>query len=800
MNIRPGRYIPWALVSAVLAAGAPFAAETVTHPFFGVTHIVRTETSPRPLRMHIMKIDLGDPWLRFLVTPQSGPRDTTNQTTLQFLSSQAAQMAINAHFFTPWPADGTGASWLTGLAASSGTSGPHGHAYAPFDANLGYPYQNNLPAMNISAGNAATVVYQAAGDATGYGTDPPITLYNAVSGNEQVLANGVNTAGTGAWDNTLNPRTLIGTAPGNTLILFVLDGRQPGASEGMTTREAAELLRNDYGVIDAINLDGGGSTTLAMADPAPRVANVPVGSGTPGSERSVGSNLGVFARACSPATEGVLCGDDGDPCNGELVCRSGACVNDTGVSAAHLTPLAAPGACRARDIADNDYSARFYTGAGDPDYAASDYTPAQVTVSFKRTGSFFEGSLDAWGLKPNFAYQMKLVGMPTAEFGAAGDDLSNERIGFAGRWYRTGVGNATDAEVQACHADPGCQEVYEGYLIFDFFITDELGRATHAFAADDSFHVLWRDCPAGHPMTGCQSPDGRPAVYQDVSALASTGYGYDEDHTTWRMGVFGEVERTAPQSYLPQGEYRGRFILTEESFHESGSPGGYWASVVGEAGIHFWIDLPAGPRDCGDRDLCNGYETCDAGGTCQAAAGGVCEDQNPCTDDACDAESGCSRAYNTNPCDDGISCTMDDRCQAGQCQGGPARDLDGDGHVDGPCGGDDCDDAAPLVWFPPKEVANLGLAGSGPTHLSWDDQGGLVGPETTYDLVSGPPGDGPIFGSGTCLQTAGGTSYSDTRADPDLNKNYWYLARARNSCGTGTYGGSQRDSSIPSCP
>ena len=150
-------------------------------------------------------------------------------------------------------------------------------------------------------------------------------------------------------------------------------------------------------------------------------------------------------------------------------------------------------------------------------------------------------------------------------------------------------------------------------------------------------------------MTGCQAPGGRPTVYQDVVAQASAGYGYDQDYATWRIGVFGEVERTAPQSYLPEGEYRSRFILTEESFHESGTPGGNWASAIGEAGIHFWINQPAGPHDCGDWDICNGYESCDASGSCQPGPGEACEDHDPCTDDSCDAESGCYRHIQHEP-------------------------------------------------------------------------------------------------------------------------------------------------------
>jgi hypothetical protein len=187
--------------------------DTVTYPFFGITHIDRTETSPRPLRMHVIRIDLNAPTLRFLVTPPGGPRDTIIQTTRQFLATQHAQIAINAHFFTPFPDDGTGYTWLIGLAASSATSGPFGHAYAPFDMNVGSPFQNNLPAMNMSADNTATLVYQAAGDVTGYATDPPVALDNAVSGNEQILSSDVNVAGTAVLHDA-QPSPAIGTTPG----------------------------------------------------------------------------------------------------------------------------------------------------------------------------------------------------------------------------------------------------------------------------------------------------------------------------------------------------------------------------------------------------------------------------------------------------------------------------------------------------------------------------------------------------------------------------------------------------------
>ncbi|HUU23447.1 MAG TPA: phosphodiester glycosidase family protein [Phycisphaerae bacterium] len=69
----------------------------------------------------------------------------------------------------------------------------------------------------------------------------------------------------------------------------------------MAIPELAELMVRQYGVADALNLDGGGSTTLAIADPTPRVVNVPVGAGAPGTQRPVGSNLAIFAQLSPPA-------------------------------------------------------------------------------------------------------------------------------------------------------------------------------------------------------------------------------------------------------------------------------------------------------------------------------------------------------------------------------------------------------------------------------------------------------------------------------------------------------------------
>ena len=57
-----------------------------------------------------------------------------------------------------------------------------------------------------------------------------------------------------------NPRTAIGYTKENHLIMLTADGRE-GASIGLTLMELAQLMK-EFGCINAMNLDGGGSTVM----------------------------------------------------------------------------------------------------------------------------------------------------------------------------------------------------------------------------------------------------------------------------------------------------------------------------------------------------------------------------------------------------------------------------------------------------------------------------------------------------------------------------------------------------------
>ena len=126
------------------------------------------------------------------------------------------------------------------------------------------------------------------------------------------------------------------------------------------------------------------------------------------------------------------------------------------------------------------------------------------------------------------------------------------------------------------------------------------------------------------------------------------------------------------------------------------------------------------------------------------------------------------------------------------------RGAGSDGHGDATCGGDDCTDVNPNIWLPAIEVASLGASGGSTTTLAWTDQGPQVGPEIFYLLVSGSiPSPGTSgFAGAACLQVDMTTTYREDRANPPVGTAYWYLARAVNDCGGGSYGTAQRDAAL----
>jgi hypothetical protein len=280
----------------VCASAVLHGEQRLTRPYLGVSYIDRTESAPRALHMHIMQIDLTAPGLRCKLSPPAGTREVVRQTTLDFMSQEHAQLAVNAHFFLPFPSADREA-WLIGIAASEG------RVYSAFETpEQGFALLTDAPGLNIDRDNHAAIVHRRVRQGSdGQGDDgthvqEQVELWTTVSGSAQIVTDGATSIPDLEWYRAVQARTAIGLSrDGRTLTLFTVD--KSGGSEGMQVGEVAELMRRDYGVWDALNLDGGGSTTMAMEDPVTHVPGLVNASSDKDavSGRSVGSSLAVFA-------------------------------------------------------------------------------------------------------------------------------------------------------------------------------------------------------------------------------------------------------------------------------------------------------------------------------------------------------------------------------------------------------------------------------------------------------------------------------------------------------------------------
>ncbi|HET7306663.1 MAG TPA: phosphodiester glycosidase family protein [Gammaproteobacteria bacterium] len=280
----------WLVAAALLYPPiAAHAAVRKSHPFVGVTLYQIVRDHPRPQVINLVDIDPDAPGIHFLITPSNGdpngaaPGDpnleTTRETTLQFITDQHAQLGINGSFFT----------FVKHTLNTNNISlvMSDGHRVSRASARRGW-------IINLGANGHPQIRHVEPGEAA----QPGSGLYNAIAGVGLLVQHGKNVAPTGtSFDDVHHPRTAVGVTAKGHLLLVTVDGRQPGFSEGMSLRELGKFFVA-HGAVEALNLDGGGSTTMAIADPEPRIINFPSdpwSNGEPGRPRKVGVSLAVFA-------------------------------------------------------------------------------------------------------------------------------------------------------------------------------------------------------------------------------------------------------------------------------------------------------------------------------------------------------------------------------------------------------------------------------------------------------------------------------------------------------------------------
>ncbi len=222
------------------------------------------------------------------------------------------------------------------------------------------------------------------------------------------------------------------------------------------------------------------------------------------------------------------------------------------------------------DVANRAYSREFVTGFS---YTNPALANPLVEVSYCRKAETFTGLLRARGLKPHFAYQIKLRGKHAA------DPAAFERIGNLGRWRRLGTRqtNFGDGEVAAASD----KSLYESYILFDFFVTDHLGNADKEFYLDSTLHVLFDTPMQGGPALG----DSR-AVKVSFTNTGSRLYANPKPavvpHWVFAQSEAGQNTRPAiGEAFLPPGSYRVDLVLVEETFHGYGyGDSGFWPTVM----------------------------------------------------------------------------------------------------------------------------------------------------------------------------------------------------------------------------
>ena len=298
----------------VARQGAPVAAAEptrVVEAYQGIRYLEHVERAGRRVRLHVAQIDLATPGLRVMLSPPAGGRETVRETTLDFVRRQGAQFGVNGHFFLPFPSDDAEA-WVIGLAASEG------RVYSAFETpEQSFALVPDAPALAFDRRNRARIVHRATGDATGRRVRERGSVWTAVSGSAQIVTDGVVTVPQyrspdqphgqllpglsgrfdvgRSWYDVANARTAVGLSRDRRRLTIVVVERSP-VSDGLAVGEVARRMVGDYGVWNALNLDGGGSSTMVWQQPASgEYALLNTSADNPAGRR-VATSLAVFAR------------------------------------------------------------------------------------------------------------------------------------------------------------------------------------------------------------------------------------------------------------------------------------------------------------------------------------------------------------------------------------------------------------------------------------------------------------------------------------------------------------------------
>lgn len=232
-----------------------------------------------PLRVYCLRVNTETPGIEVVVTPPppEGPHTSEEypgRRTSTFLERFGLTAAVNGSPFRPVRLNEEKPTDVVGISIYRG--------------NVISPPEDTYDCLVRYSSGIFTIASQ---------EDLPADIDLAVGGFHRVLEDGIPVGPGAAAAPVRHPRTGVGVSrSGRILYMVVIDGRNPASSIGATEGELAAWLSH-FGARDGLNLDGGGSSTMVVADNEgkARVVNYPLGYGRLGMERVVGNHLGVAA-------------------------------------------------------------------------------------------------------------------------------------------------------------------------------------------------------------------------------------------------------------------------------------------------------------------------------------------------------------------------------------------------------------------------------------------------------------------------------------------------------------------------
>ena len=224
-------------------------------------------TVPRPIKIHYLKVALTAAALEVFAIPGDdpdgpGPAESRLTLPMDLFRKYNALAAVNANAFAGLPGDkASGPDWFEGRAVDiHGTVVSGGKVISPMEDNRTSFWLDVVQKPQIGTPASMAVVEEAVAD-----------WFSLLLKDSRIIPDPA--------DHALHPRTAAGFDNTRTwLLLIVVDGRQPGFSEGVSLHELAQIFQSQ-GCTQSVNLDGGGSSIMLVREPGkdPRTVNSPSG-------------------------------------------------------------------------------------------------------------------------------------------------------------------------------------------------------------------------------------------------------------------------------------------------------------------------------------------------------------------------------------------------------------------------------------------------------------------------------------------------------------------------------------------